>query len=1389
LGAGNASLGAGYGSLGAGNASLGAGYGSLGAGNASLGAGYGSLGAGNASLGAGYGSLGAGNASLGAGYGSLNAGNASLGAGYGSLNAGNASLGAGNASLGAGYGSLNTGNASLGAGYGSLNAGYGSLGAGNASLGAGYGSLNAGYGSLNAGNASLGAGYGSLNAGNASLGAGYGSLNAGNASLGAGYGSLNAGNASLGAGYGSLNAGNASLSASYGSLNAGNASLSASYGSLNAGNASLGAGYGSLGAGYGSLNAGNASLSAGYGSLNAGNASLGAGYGSLVAFNTSQNINNASQYNNLMNSQVAGYGSLSAGYASLVAGLGNYIKLNNNIPILISGCILWLDAADSSTLTFSSGNNVSQWNDKSSVKNNMTQPNSNLQPIFGTMSNGLNSLNFANKKWLQNILMNFPNAPYTVFAVGYGNKTGYGRLLNAVNDGYFFLGADNNGSNYASFVSTGPGSWINGTDVNTPNYDCNNLCIMELTNNGAKGGLIPYFNGNMQNGKNGMTASFTGLTVGRGYTDNDQCWNGYVCEVIIYNSILTTIQRQQVEGYLAWKWSIKSSLPANHPHYLSSPQGNTIINDSQIAGYGSLAAGYGSLAASLGNLKSNSSIPKLISINNYIPILSKQNVNVISNQQNPSQNGTYIVSSSKQSDYGEFYNDYQAFAYTSSNTGYWAVNNASTTLVDSKNITGAWLQIQLPTAIQMTRFTTCAVYNSPKSIVIAGSNDGKSWNTISTIDNLGLPDVGGNADITKLATVDINTNSNYYSYIRFIVTSSNPGRNQFNLGFVNFNCNVLSVDNNELIANLTKNASQNKNIIDSQAMTLANCGKELLIYVYPIDQLSNSAKSSLVGVYSVYLLSSTYAGPIVKIRRSSDNLISDFYADGNGNLGTGSLGTGTNLSTWLNNSTGHVTTWYDQSGKGNNATQTNAEIQPVINITSKLILLSNNSYFNLPNGTVPYDNTPYTVIFKHGNVNSANGGFLGSGDYGSGNRTNAFRRDGNTYVNYWWSNDLIFGKYEPSNIVTINYNQKTQTAFVNNTNVGSRVNITRNSTANKNTIGVTNNTEYLNGEIFYMYISNISLSDPDRLVLETSKFTSSPMINSSLNIDPSSKTSISSTGAVISTIGNYKLYTFTTNGTFVSQKSVPFGPNGIMVLIVGGGGGGGNGANGMWEGCGGGGAGGLGYGSLNIVGNVFYNINVGKGGTQRTNGTASTITGNDQRTETAQGGGYGGGPSNGGNSSSTGSTGGSGGGGNGAGKRHEGGTSVSGSGSLIYIGKNGGFGAHANGGGGGGGAGSSGAGSSSWTGANGGNGFQWPINNQTYAAGGGGGSGHTNGSGGVGGSNIGGKGGDFNGNGKDGSNGAPNTGSGGGGGGAYTGKGGAGSNGIVIFAVPLSLVN
>lgn len=66
-----------------------------------------------------------------------------------------------------------------------------------------------------------------------------------------------------------------------------------------------------------------------------------------------------------------------------------------------------------------------------------------------------------------------------------------------------------------------------------------------------------------------------------GNTGSVQFLNGDLCEVVCVASTSTTT-RQLIEGYMAWKWGINSSLPVDHPYYSAAPtvgRARRLIND------------------------------------------------------------------------------------------------------------------------------------------------------------------------------------------------------------------------------------------------------------------------------------------------------------------------------------------------------------------------------------------------------------------------------------------------------------------------------------------------------------------------------------------------------------------------------------------------------------------------------------------------------------------------------------------------------------------------------------------------------------------------------------------------------------------------------------------
>jgi len=98
--------------------------------------------------------------------------------------------------------------------------------------------------------------------------------------------------------------------------------------------------------------------------------------------------------------------------------------------------------------------------------------------------------------------------------------------------------------------------------------------------------------------------------------------------------------------------------------------------------------------------------------------------------------------------------------------------------------------------------------------------------------------------------------------------------------------------------------------------------------------------------YSLRKLTTSYTGSVIRVRRSSDNAQQDigFVNDALDQL---------SLLTFVGGGNGFVTTWYDQSGNGHNATSTVAAEQPQI-VSSGVILTQNSKPTLVFDGTDDY---------------------------------------------------------------------------------------------------------------------------------------------------------------------------------------------------------------------------------------------------------------------------------------------------------------------------------------------------------------------------------------------------------------------------------------------------
>jgi len=265
------------------------------------------------------------------------------------------------------------------------------------------------------------------------------------------------------------------------------------------------------------------------------------------------------------------------------------------VPTSIPGCALWLDGADTGTLIFSSGSNISSWVDKSGASNNANIVSA-TPPTYSSASKAV-VFTAANSTGIRGN-MSSSSANASVFIVSsYTSNSGtpiYSPRL-------FILGSNNSTDNnligqlnlinqstsiVATYVGNGSGNAFG--DANQQTGGNISFSTPYLYTNISTYSGTTFTNSTLVNGYAGTYATKTGtMATGGSYVGsynryaigtytyttpgpNQDAYNGNVYEVIVYYQALTADQRQAVEGYLAWKWNLQGSLGVTHPNYLTT---------------------------------------------------------------------------------------------------------------------------------------------------------------------------------------------------------------------------------------------------------------------------------------------------------------------------------------------------------------------------------------------------------------------------------------------------------------------------------------------------------------------------------------------------------------------------------------------------------------------------------------------------------------------------------------------------------------------------------------------------------------------------------------------------------------------------------------------------
>lgn len=227
---------------------------------------------------------------------------------------------------------------------------------------------------------------------------------------------------------------------------------------------------------------------------------------------------------------------------------------NSFRPPLISGCLLWMDAADDSVFTFSSGSLVSQWRDKSGNNNHFSQATENYQPVRDRYQNGLMTVRQRLDSGLTRAAVSHSNCTiFQVSRISTWSPTSGRDLFCLGGNGGIGIVPQVNAALRVGYVCQFV-AFVQAPVYATPT----GFVLYTLTRSGTTNTL--YVNGSVamsattsMNSPSG-TAYLMGSPAG-GVGAN---FNNFseVAEVVFYNSALSNQNRITVEQYLRRKWAI-----------------------------------------------------------------------------------------------------------------------------------------------------------------------------------------------------------------------------------------------------------------------------------------------------------------------------------------------------------------------------------------------------------------------------------------------------------------------------------------------------------------------------------------------------------------------------------------------------------------------------------------------------------------------------------------------------------------------------------------------------------------------------------------------------------------------------------------------------------------
>lgn len=230
---------------------------------------------------------------------------------------------------------------------------------------------------------------------------------------------------------------------------------------------------------------------------------------------------------------------------------------NKSYPTDLSvkdGLALWLDAADDTTFSYSSGTIVSQWRDKSGNNFHASQGTVASQPSRSTFQNSRKTVNFDGVNDTVTIPNFSCNSEMSIFVV---SNCGTSLFIEHSNDANSNLGFYLGGQGTGMFaINRSPGIIF----ISNTNWLSGGYSIASAINSTGLD-LLTYKNGTQQSitfdSRSSRTNSYVTNTLYIGSRGANSLWSsGPIAEIIIYNRKVTNVEIRLIHTYLGQKWGL-----------------------------------------------------------------------------------------------------------------------------------------------------------------------------------------------------------------------------------------------------------------------------------------------------------------------------------------------------------------------------------------------------------------------------------------------------------------------------------------------------------------------------------------------------------------------------------------------------------------------------------------------------------------------------------------------------------------------------------------------------------------------------------------------------------------------------------------------------------------